>query len=97
MEWIIHILPKAGDDFVAEKEIEVILSNDVRSQNISITIEQDEIGELESCFTVVLDKISLVNPNTNAVFQPDSEQDKNRLQFDISEATVCIQDDDGNV
>lgn len=46
---------------------------------------------------MVLDKISLVNPNTNEVFQPDSEQDKNRLQFDISEATVCIQDDDGNV
>lgn len=85
-----------GEDFNTEtSEFEVVLGDFIRSQNISVTILQDELSELDETFMLTLDTISLLDVSTGQVFQPESEEDSERLQFTIREHVITIQDDDG--
>ena len=75
---------------------QVVLSNSVRSQNISVSIIQDDISELDETFTLSLESVSLFD-TSNLVTVNLTEGDRDRLLFTIRETTVTIQDDDGNL
>lgn len=91
-----HINSVVFEDFVSHYLVyEVDLSDSERSKNVSVTIIQDELSELNETFAIILDSILLVDISTGQQFQPDSEEDRSRLQFSIKQCNVTIQDDDG--
>ena len=88
----------AGVDFLKNTEssrFEIRLSNSARSQNISVSIIQDDISELEESFTLSLESVSVFDL-VNRFIVDLTEGDRDRLLFTIRETTVTVQDDDGN-
>ena len=87
-------LSLAGVDFLSNRDFEINFSNSVKSQNISVSIIQDDISELDETFTLSLESVSLFDTYQRVTVNL-TEGDRDRLLFTIRETTVTIQDDDG--
>lgn len=83
----------AGDDYLfPDRNFQLHFSNDMRTNNISIQVLQDNFSELEEDFIIVLDK--LLFPMNNSRQSVASEQTLGRLAFNVRRITISIQDDD---
>ena len=85
-----NFLCAADTDYSSEQFFELAFSNNMTTNNITISIFDDNISELEETFTLTLDVFEI-----RAGERSRSADERSRLLFNIRTTVVSIQDDDG--
>ena len=81
----------ADADYSAERSFELAFSNNISTNNITISIFDDDISELDESFTLTLDEFIVHAGETSM----QSRSDRSRLIYSIKTTVVSIRDDDG--